>query len=223
MDEDLKKHVRKTGTTTLGIVTSGGIVIAADKRGIYGGDSGVSYIAGWNQEKISKVNDNIIVTTAGVASDTRKIIKITRAQLKLKELKDKKKPTIKEAANLFSAIVYENIRQPSVIPGITHFLLGGIDSEGIYLYNVNADGFLEKIEDYAASGSGLIHVNPILDSEYKSGLTLKEGIALAKKCVNASSRRDPATGEGIDVYTITKEGINQVVKQTIESVYKEQQ
>jgi len=38
MDEDLKKHIRKTGTTTIGIVCKDGIVLAADKRGTFGGE-----------------------------------------------------------------------------------------------------------------------------------------------------------------------------------------
>ena len=56
MDQELKKHVTKTGTTTVGIVCKDGIVIAADKRATYGGDSGVSYIAGKDQNKIFEVN-----------------------------------------------------------------------------------------------------------------------------------------------------------------------
>jgi len=76
------------------------------------------------------------VTTAGVASDLQKIIKFTRAELKLKELKSKQQASIKEAANLFSTIVYQNIRQFSPIPGITHFLLAGFDEEGAHLYDI---------------------------------------------------------------------------------------
>ena len=99
MDKDLKKHVVKTGTTTIGIVCKEGIVLAADKRASYGSDSGVSYIAGKDQEKISEVTPDIVVTTAGVASDTRRVIKIVRSELKLKELKSRSKPTIKQAAS----------------------------------------------------------------------------------------------------------------------------
>lgn len=222
MDADLKKHIFKTGTTTIGIVTKEGVVLAADTRGTYGGDSGVSYIAGRDERKIEKVNENIAVTIAGTASDIQNVIRLTRAELKLKELKDAKKPTIKESAGLFSSLVYQKIRHPSIIISITHFLLAGFDEKQAYLYDIHPDGYIQEITEYAATGSGLIHVNPILDSEYKKGLTLEEGIELAKKCVKASSRRDPGSGEGMDIFTITKDGIKQVVKQKIESVYTEQ-
>ena len=80
MEEDLKKHVRKTGTTTVGIVCKDGIVLAADKRGTFGGDSGVSYIASREENKIQQVNDRIIVTIAGVSSDLQKVIKLIKKQ-----------------------------------------------------------------------------------------------------------------------------------------------
>lgn len=225
MDSELKKHVIKTGTTTLGIVCKGGIVIAADKRAIFGtpDGQGVSYIAGSDQEKIQEVTPEIIVTTAGTASDTRKIIKLIRAELKLKELRSKSKPTIKEAANLFSNVAYQSIRQFSTIPAIAHFLLAGYDDKGFYLFDIFPDGFLEEIKKYSVSGSGMIQVNPILDSEYKQGISVEEGINLARKCVNASMGRDPGTGAGIDIYVVKKEGIEKISSQIATIEFKDKE
>lgn len=222
MDQELKNSILKTGTTTLGIVCKEGIVIAADKRASFGGGSGVSYIAGKDQEKIQEVTPNLIVTTAGTASDTKRIIKIVRAELKLKELRSRSKPTIQQAASLFSNISYNGIRQPSMIPSIAHFLLSGYDDNGIYLYDIFPDGFLEEKKDYAVSGSGMVNVNPILDSDYKKGISIEEGIELAKKCITASIGRDPATGEGIDVFVVKKGEIKQVLKQKIDLKYRDQ-
>tara|TARA_Y100000034_G_scaffold84763_1_gene101654 strand:+ start:1967 stop:2635 length:669 start_codon:yes stop_codon:yes gene_type:complete len=222
MDTELKNSILKTGTTTIGIVCKDGVVIAADKRASFGGDSGVSYIAGKDQEKIHEVTPNLIVTTAGTASDTRRIIKIVRAELKLKELKSRSHPTVKQAANLFSSISYQSIRQPSVIPSIAHFLLSGYDDEGVYLYDIFPDGFLEEKKDYAVSGSGMIHVNPILDSDYKKDMSIEQGIELAKKGISASVGRDPATGEGLDIFVVKKGEIKQVLKQKIKPEYKDQ-
>lgn len=211
--KELKSHVLKTGTTTVGIVCKDSIVLAADKRGSYGGDGGVAYIASRDHKKIHEVNEGIIVTGAGVVSDLQKVIKITRAELKLKELRTKKKPTIKESANLFSSIVYQNIRQYSPILAITHFLLGGYDDNNLSLYDIGPDGTLEEIKDYEATGSGMMQAHPILDAEYKKDMSLEEGIKLAKKCINASMKRDPGSGDGIDIYTVKKGEIKQVFTQ----------
>ena len=96
MDEELKKSVLRTGTTTIGIVCKEGIVLAADKRGTYGSDRGVSYIASMDENKIQEVTPEIVVTTAGIASDLQKVIKIIRAELRLKELRTKTKPSVEE-------------------------------------------------------------------------------------------------------------------------------
>ena len=221
MDKDLKKHVVKTGTTTIGIVCKEGIVLAADKRASYGSDSGVSYIAGKDQEKISEVTPDIVVTTAGVASDTRRVIKIVRSELKLKELKSRTKPTIKQAANLFSTIMYQNIRQPSMIPAITHFLLAGRDEKGFHLYDISPDGFLQEIKTFAVSGSGSTSVNPILDTYYKKDLSIKEATELIKKGISAAMGRDPATGEGRDIYIITKDKIEELENKRVVINYED--
>lgn len=221
MDEEIKKYITKTGTTTLGIVCKDGIVVAADKRASFGSDQGVTYIAGRDQQKIQELTPEIIVTTAGTVSDTRRIIKIARAELKLKELRSKSKPTVENAANLFSNIAYQSIRSPSMIPSITHFLMAGYDDKGIYLYNIFPDGFLEKINNYTVSGSGMMHVNPILDSDYDEKISVDEGIKLAKKCIVASMGRDPGTGAGMDIYVVKKGDVKQVLAQEILAEYKD--
>ena len=222
MDEDVKKSILKTGTTTLGIVCKDGIVVAADRRVTFGtsDNQGVSYIAG-EHPKIVEVSPNAIVTTAGQSSDTKRIVRVAQAELKLKELKSHSKPTLRQMANLFASMLYQGIRQPSMIPSIAHFLLAGYDEEGIHLYNLMPDGFLEKVNTYVASGSGMMQVNPVLDSDYKKDLTIQEGIDLAKKCLSASFGRDPASGAGRDIYVVTKEGIKKVVSEEIQPSFKE--
>jgi len=220
MDAELKNSILKTGTTTIGIVCKDGIVIAADRQSSFGGDSGVSYIGG-SHMKIHEVTPNVIVTTAGHASDSRRVIKLVKAETKLKELKSKFTPTVKQIANLFSSISYQSIRQPSMIPSVAHFLLGGYDDSGYHLYDIFPDGFLEKIEKYSVSGSGMPHVNPILDSDYEKDIDIKQGVKLAKKGLRASIGRDPASGLGIDIFTITKDGIKKVVEQEILPEYRD--
>jgi proteasome beta subunit len=222
MEDEIKKNILKTGTTTLGIVTKEGLVLGADNRVTYGGDGGIQYIAGKDQ-KIFNLNEDIIVTIAGVMSDLHQTIKLVRAELRLKELKDKKKPTLRESASLLANISFQKIRQPSMIPSITHFLLAGRDLDGsVCLFDVTMDGALKKINSFAATGSGMVQINPVLDNEWKPGMSLKEGISLAEKCLKTSPRRDPASGDGLDIFTVTKDGIKQVSKQRAEPVYTEE-
>ena len=124
--EDLKKQM-KTGTTTVGLVCKDGIVLAADMRATAG-----SLIVGKKTEKIQPITDDMAVTMAGTVSDAQLLIKLIKAELKLREIRTGRKQMVKEAANLLGGLVYTNIRRMSMIPGISHFLLGGKDEKGFY-------------------------------------------------------------------------------------------
>jgi len=212
MDDEISKNVLKTGTLTLGIVCRDGIVIAADNRQSYAGagNSGVAYIAG-KAKKILELTNQIIVTTAGTASDSRRAVDIIKAELRLKELKTKEKPSVREVANLVANLQFSNIRQFSAIPSIAHFVLAGYDDLGVHLFSISPDGYLEHINDYAVSGSGMMQAHPILDSEYKPAMSLNEGIEMAIKCIRAATKREPGVGEGLDIYTIKKGEVKQVM------------
>jgi len=58
----------------------------------------------------------------------------------------------------------------------------------------------------------------VLEDNYKDGISLKEGIHIAARAIKAAMARDIATGEGIDVYTITKKGISKVPKEEIQKI-----
>lgn len=192
----------KTGTTTLGLICKDGVVLAADKRATAG-----YFVASKKVEKIIPLSEDIAVTIAGTVSDIQLVSKLIKAELKLKELKTNKPNTVKEAVNLLSGIVYNNIRKFSVIPGISHFVVGGRDNTGFHLYDLCPDGAIEKIDDFVSSGSGSVLVYGLLEQAYKEDLTVAQGIELAEKCINSAINRDVASGNGMDVYTITDKGV----------------
>jgi proteasome beta subunit len=162
-----------------------------------------------------------LVSITGSVSDAQRVLKILPAELKLKELRSKSRPSVKQAANLLSSILYSGIRQPSMIPMQVGNLIGGFNEDGTSeLYTVEPAGSIVKVEDYDANfGSGMPYVLGLLERQYKKDLTVNEGIELAKESLKSSTQRDMGSGYGIDVFTITKEGIKKVVEQTIESNY----
>lgn len=203
----------KTGTTTLALVCKDGLVLAADKRATAG------YLIAANKvDKVIQINKDIAVTIAGTVSDIQLVAKLIKAEIKLKEVRTGKKITVKEAANLLGGIIYSNIRKFSVIPGITHFIIGGRDYMGVHLYDLSPDGSITEVDDFVSSGSGSTFVYGILEDEYKNGLSVKEGVDLAKRSVFAATKRDIASGNGIDVVTIsTQNGVEKVFTQVLET------
>ncbi len=199
------KEYAKTGTTTVGIVCKDGIVLAADKRVTAG------YIANKKFNKISIITDSLAVTMAGLVSDAQLLTKLIKAELKLKDVQTGRISTTKEAANMLAGMLYNNIRRMSMVPGIVGFLIGGTDQQGFHLYDLGVDGSIMKIDEFASDGSGSVFALGVLETLYKKGMTVEEGTKLAVKAVNAALQRDTASGDGIDVVTITSKGAQSVL------------
>ena len=210
MEDKDKDKLVKTGTTTVGIVCSDGIVMAADKR------SSAGYmVANKRQKKIVQISENMAVTQAGLVSDAQLLSKLIKAEIKLKDIQTRRHTTVKEAANLLAGMLYQNIRRMSMVPGIVGFLLGGHDKEGPQLYELGIDGSVTKFEDFASDGSGSVFALGVLETLYQKGITVEEGIKLVQKAVNAALKKDMATGNGIDVITLTSEGYKHVLTKEI--------
>ncbi len=217
MDNELKNSILKTGTTILGIVCKDGVVMASDRQVTLG----TSIVAKKDFNKTKQINDYLLMSVAGNASDAQKLWKVLPAELKLKELRSRSRPTVRQAANLLASVSFSNIRQPSMLPSIVGSLLGGFNEEGsVELYTIGADGTIDLVNDYDASiGSGLTFVLGLLERQYKQDMTIKEGVELAVEAIKSSTQRDVGSGYGMDIFTITKEGINKVVDREITPNY----
>jgi len=216
---ELKKSALKTGTSIVGIVCRDGIVLAGDRQVTGGG----YIVMNKRYPKIVQINNYLLAGVAGLLSDAQLIAKLTKAELRLKELKSKQRPSVKEGANLFTNLIYQNIRKLSPIPGIVAGIVAGFDEDdSTKLFSIDPAGAIYEVEDYVADGSGMPYILGVLERRYKETMTVKEAVDLAIECIKASTQRDTGSGFGIDVFTVTKDGIKQVAKQKIEAVYKEQ-
>lgn len=217
MDAELKNSILKTGTTILGIVCKDGIVMVADRQTTAG-----NLVVNKNKQKVRQITDYLVSSWTGVVSDAQRLTKIISAELKLKELRSRSRPTVKQAANLIATVTYSQVRQPSMVPSMVGSLVAGFNEDGsVELYSIEPAGSVMKIDDYDANfGSGMPYVLGLLERQYKKGISIKEGIELAKEAIKSSTQRDITTGYGMDVFTITKDGIKKVVEQEIISEYK---
>lgn len=217
MDAELKNSILKTGTTILGIVCKDGIVMAADKQSTAG-----NIVMDKDSEKIKQVNNYLLFAGTGMVSDIQRSIKLSAAELRLKELKSKSRPTVKQGANLISSIIYQSIRQPTMLQFMVGSLVAGINEDGtMEVYSIDPSGGIKKIENYDANfGSGMPYVLGLLERQYKKAMSVKEAIELAKEALKSATQRDTGSGYGIDIFTITKSGIKKVVEQEIIPEYK---
>jgi proteasome beta subunit len=191
--------------------------MGADRRATAG-----NLILSKDTRKVIPINEYILTSWTGGVADAQLTHKVIAAELRLKELKTKTRSTVKEAAHLLAMMTYRNIRNPSMIPSIVGTLIGGANEDGTTeLYTIEPGGSAVKVTDYDANfSSGMPYILGLLERQYKKDMSVKDGAELAKEALKSSTQRDSASGNGIDVFTITKDGIKHVVSEEIVAEYK---
>lgn len=216
MNNSFETTIAKTGTTIVSLMCKDGAIMGADRRVTAG-----NLVMSKAEQKVKKINDYLVLAWCGGAADAFLSEKVITAELRLKELKSKSRPTIREAANLIGMMYYKNIRSPSMIPHVVGTLVGGFNEDGsVEVYTIEPAGGVYEVKEYDANfGSGMPFVLGLLERQWRPDMTVKEGTELVMEAIKSSTQRDTASGNGIDIFTITKEGIKHAVSQKITSVY----
>ena len=199
--EDLKK----TGTTTLGMVCKEGVVIATEQRATMG-----TLIAHKETKKLYKIDNHIGLATAGLVGDLQTLARYLSAEANLYRLKRDAKIPVKSAATLMANI----LNQRKFAPYYVQLILGGYDNSGGFVYSLDAAG--GAIPDkYTSAGSGSPYVFGVLEDTFKDDLSTDEGIDLAIRAITAAMNRDSASGGMISVAVINKDGFKEISDEEI--------
>ncbi|MCD6111424.1 MAG: archaeal proteasome endopeptidase complex subunit beta [Thermoplasmata archaeon] len=197
---------KETGTTTIGIVCKDGVVMATEKRATMG-----TMIAHKTTQKLFKIDEHLALTTAGLVGDAQLLARYLKAEAELYRLKREMPMSVKAAATLTANILSSS----RYFPYWVQLLIGGVDHEGAHVYSLDPAG--GSIPDkYVSTGSGSPYAYGVLEDHYKDNITVDEGINLAIKALNAAMKRDSASGDGIEIVTITKKGWMTVDEKEIE-------
>lgn len=187
-----------TGTTTVAVVCKGGVVLGADTRVTSG-----YLIAHKRGRKIFRITPRTAVTVAGVLADAQAIVDSLRFNARLYQLRYAKPMSVRAIAHLLSNLLFSY----RLTPLITEFIVGGFDIAPS-LYRVDLFGSITA-EKYISSGSGSPTALGVLESEYRSDMDLESATRLVVKSLMASLSRDAATGNWIDVVTISEDGVTE--------------
>jgi len=189
-------------TTTLGLVTDEGVVLAADRRV----SAGESFIASKTGKKIHMIDDNIGISIAGLVSDAQDLIDRLRAEFRLYKFERGYHISLEAAAQLTAKIFHGNYRQGR--PIYAQIIVAGYDKEKKkpHLYLLDPSGALLPDDKFISTGSGSQVSYGVLESIFEEGLSKKKAIKLAVKALSAAIERNPHTGDGIDVAVVNKDG-----------------
>lgn len=184
----------KTGTTIIAIKYDGGILIGADSRTSMG-----AYIPSRVTDKLTQITNKIFVCRSGSSADTQMISEYLKMYLNMYSQLESSVPLVHRAATLASKIIYEN---PSLLAGL---IVAGYDDKP-RIFNISLGGSLMEC-DWAIGGSGSAFIYGYCDMNWRSGMSLEEGIRFIKNAVSSAIRRDNASGGCIRMSAISRDGI----------------
>jgi len=203
-----KDKTLSTGTTTVGMACSDGIVMASDRRATMG-----YFIANKDIPKIYQIDDSLAMTIAGGVGDAQALIRLMQAESSLYKFKHGKQIPVKSAASLLSNLLH-NYR---FYPFYVQLLIGGYDGEKAEVYSLDAIGGMTG-EKYVSTGSGSPIAYGLMEEMYKDGGSVKDNLRAAAKSIAAAMKRDAATGEHVDLITVTKSGFKRYDRADIEKM-----
>jgi proteasome beta subunit len=197
----------KKGTTTVALVGKDGVVLAADKRASMG-----YAIAHKNAQKIFQISDSIGAAGAGSVGDIQNFVNLLKVESNLYYIKTNQNLSVKSLATLASRILFSY----RVYPYLALFIIGGYDEKPV-AYSLDPFGGMNE-DKFIATGSGMQIAHGLLEDQYKEDMTVEELKKLAVRCIKAATQRDLATGDGISLTVITKDGYKELTKEEIEEV-----
>ncbi len=183
-------------TTTVGIKTAEGIILATDRRATMG-----YYVADKDVVKIEPLDGDSALTIAGSVSQAQSYAHMLRLNLEYTKSRRGWPLSPQELAKLAA----HSIQRAGGIYG--QFILATRGRDGTHLWDVGGDGSLIPKKDYTVTGSGTGPAIGVLESaDWSKVKSLKDAAELAKRAVRAATQRDVASGNGLIVYTLPNVG-----------------
>ncbi|KAI5168349.1 20S proteasome subunit beta 1 [Pancytospora epiphaga] len=182
------------GTTIMAFKYKDGVILAADGR-----TSSGSFVASRCSDKLTRITSNIYCCRSGSAADTQIITRNVEREIKLLSCKEDTVPSVAKTANLIKNMIYAH---EQLLAGI---IVAGYDTIP-RVYNIKVCGTIIE-QELALGGSGSAFIYGFCDSNFRTGMTLEEGLSFARKAVGLAISRDNASGGCVRMIAITQNSV----------------
>ncbi len=193
--DDGETKEMKTGTTTVGLKTDEGVVLATDMRASAG-----YMVASKDVQKVEEIHPTGALTIAGSVSAAQSLIRSLKAEVRLYESRRGENMSMQALSTLTANF----LRSGAFL--IVQPILGGVDDEGPHIYSIDPLGGTTE-EEYTVTGSGSQYALGVLEQEYDEELSIEEAKTIAARAIKSAVERDLASGNGINVAVVTEEGV----------------
>ncbi len=174
------KEAVKRGTTCIGIVFKGGVLLATTK-------AKTDLLVNDSAEKIFQVDNHIGAVASGLLADARIIVNQARVKAQVHGI------TYEEAIDIWSLArtIGDKMQLSTLYAGLRPFgvslLIAGTDSTGTHLIESDPSGMLYEWRAYSIGKGGMV-ANKILSQKWKPNMTDSDAVKLAVDIISKTEK-----------------------------------
>ena len=188
------KEAVKKGTTAVGLVFKEGVILGTVKpRG--------ELLVSESLEKTFKIEDHVAGVASGLLADARILIDLARIRAQVHRITYEEEIPIMSLAKVLGDRMQLSTMYAGLRPFGVGFLIGGVDSSGSHLVEIDPSGMIYEWKAYSI-GKGSLVANKIFKEKWKPGMSEKDGLQLIKEVLRKSEKE--VTPELMDIVVIKR-------------------
>ncbi len=188
----------KRGTTTAGLKFKDGIVLVCDKR------IASRLIIPESIEKLFKIDNHIGIATSGLVADARQLVSRARVEAQVNRITYADTIPLDIMTKKICDFKQSFTQYGGSRPFGTALLIGGIDENGIHLYETDPSGAYQSYHA-GAIGSGRNTVLEFFEKNWKENMTLNAALKLGLEALRNSNDQE-LNRDAVEVAVIDSNG-----------------
>jgi proteasome alpha subunit len=189
----------KKGSISVGMVYKDGVILMVEKR------VPSSLAVSDSVEKIFRIENNIACSTSGLIADSRILVDYAREEFTDYAFRYSEDMPVIELVKRVCNIKRIYTQYGGVRPFGVSFLFGGIDNDGISLYETDPSGAYKKYCS-GAIGEGKADIEQFFENKYKDDMDLKSALSMIFEAMEKVLDRN-VSDMFIEMVTITKKDL----------------
>ena len=187
----------KRGTTSLGVKTKEGIVLAVDKR------STSRLVEPKSIEKIFQIDDHIGAASSGLVADARALVDRARVESQVNKITYNEPIGVEALVKKICDMKQMYTQNGGVRPFGSALIIGGINKGNCRLFETDPSGALIEYKA-TAIGAGRNEAMDVFEEKYDDDLTLNQAIDLALDAIYEATD-GKTTKDNVEIAVIEKE------------------
>ena len=163
-------------------------------------------IAHKDVQKVYQIGDNLGMTIAGMVGDAQLMVRYIQTEVDLYKMRKGANMSVHAASTMVANVIRQGF--------YLGLIVGGYDRTGGHVYSIDgAGGYIE--DNVLSVGSGSVFALGAMASRYKEDMSKQEGIDLAITALYSAMSRDSASGDGMLISWIDKDGYQEIPNEEI--------